>query len=87
VYALVRAFGFVQVFYQFWKLFVSSWFTSTEAPMELAKPIGPCLALDLVYSRFIYFEWLVIDPVTAGIGPAIATIIITKSTQDPTGGK
>jgi hypothetical protein len=52
--------------------------------MKLIESILASLPFDFVYGIGIDFKWLVIHFVTASIGPAVTTIIITKTSQYPT---
>jgi hypothetical protein len=81
---LVRAFSFVQMFNKIIQLFVCCRLTTAEAPVELIEAISSCLPLDLVHGGFIHVKWLMINFITAGIGPTVTTIVITKPTQNPT---
>jgi hypothetical protein len=55
--------------------------------MEFIEAILASLFFDFVYGVGVDFKWLVIHFVTASIGPAVATVIITEAAQNPTGRK
>ncbi len=55
--------------------------------MKFIKPICSSLRFDFIYGVSVYLEWLVIHSITASIGPAVTTVIITKAAQNPTGRK
>jgi hypothetical protein len=61
-------------------LFIGSWFTAAETPMELVEAILSSLSFDLIYGVGVYLKWLVIQFVAASIWPTIGAIVITEAT-------